>query len=51
MEGRELLASLQEKYVRGLRILGEENFNGGKQGGRGIEGEIKEGGKERRKIR
>lgn len=48
MERRELLASLEEKYVRGLRILGEENFNGGKQGGREIEGKIKEGGRRER---
>lgn len=48
MERRELLASLEEKYVRGLRILGGENFNGGKQGGRGIEREIKEGGRRER---
>lgn len=40
------MASLEEKYVSGLGILGEENFNGGKLGGRGIRGEIKEDGRE-----
>ena len=38
--GMKLLPSLEEKYVRGLRIVGEENFNVEKQrGSRNREGD------------